>query len=585
MKTDLFSVLSRDLNELFNDHEEQNVVIQVGDEVNYKEFYAHSIILRARCKYFKSGLSCDWVKREGNRIIFKKPNITPEVFEVILKYIYSATISYEKYDVMHLLDVLVAADELLLSEMAESIQEYLLNHKADWLQKNFTTLWRKSREFDWCGKVQECCQSIVCNEPHCLFESPEFLTLEENLVIAFLKLDNLIMEEIEIWNYLLKWGKAQIPPKEDGSPAIDDCERNWSEKDIKALGEALKGCIPHIRWFHIEPSELFNKIWPLKEIFPQDLLEEIFRHHFTPNLPIDSSTFVYYKPQRPLPFESTILQQHHIAKLANWIDRKEGDNLYTYFTMPYNFKLLVRGSRDGFGSGTFHDKCDSKGASIVVMRIRGTNEILGGYNPVHWMTGNGHLTTEDSFIFNLGRTPPDNNVEEGLSPYTWYNLNGVKISRPRRPEYAVRIKDRTCGPCFGDKDLWMTSNFNEDENCSAVKDDYDFEITSTEKFAVDEYEVFQVLKKVVIKDASNSVTTNNNENENLLGGGDDATVDATNDVDVGTVNDVNDVNDDGIDTTNAAITTNTTNVIETTTNDDYNDDDDDDDDDDDEGES
>jgi hypothetical protein len=87
MKSDLFSVLSRDLNELFNDHEEQNVIIQIGDEVNQREFYAHSIILRARCKYFKSGLSCDWVKQEGNRIIFKKPNITPEVFEVILKYV------------------------------------------------------------------------------------------------------------------------------------------------------------------------------------------------------------------------------------------------------------------------------------------------------------------------------------------------------------------------------------------------------------------------------------------------------------------------------------------------------------------
>ncbi|RIA95819.1 hypothetical protein C1645_454102 [Glomus cerebriforme] len=543
MKTDLFSVLSRDLSELFNDHEEQNVVIQIGDEMNHKEFHAHSIILRARCKYFKSGLSCDWVKREGNRIIFKKPNITPKVFEVILKYIYSATIEYEKYDVMHLLDVLVAADELLLSEMADSIQEYLLNHKAEWLQKNFTKLWRKSREFDWCGKVQECCQAVVCNEPHCLFESPEFLTLEENLVIAFLKLDNLIMKEIEIWNYLLKWGKAQIPPKEDGSPAIDDDEHKWSKENIKALGEALKGCIPHIRWFHIEPSELFNKIWPLREIFPPELLEEIFRHHFTPELPIDSSTFVYYKPQRPLPFESTILQQHHIAELANWIDRKEGKNLYTYFTMPYNFNLLVRGSRDGFSSGTFHDKCDSKGASIVVMKVRGTNEILGGYNPVHWMTGNGHLTTEDSFIFNLGKTgdKAEERSTESTSSYTWYNLNGIKISRPRRPEYAVRIKDRTCGPCFGDKDLWMTSNFNEDENCSAVKDDYDFEIASTEKFAVDEYEVFQVLKKVVVKDVTNSVTKNNNEDgsltENSTGSG-DATLDGTNDRNESNMNDL-----------------------------------------------
>ncbi|CAI2162335.1 14202_t:CDS:2 [Funneliformis geosporum] len=449
MKSDLFSVLSRDLNELLSEHEEQNVVIQIGNEVNYKEFYAHSIILRARCKYFKSGLSCDWVKREGNRIIFKKPNITPEVFEVIL----NATIAYEKYDVMHLLDVLVAADELLLSEMAESIQEYLLNHKAEWLQKNFTKLWRKSREFDWCGKVQECCQAIVCNEPHCLFESSEFLTLEENLVIAFLKLDNLIMKEIEIWNYLLKWGKAQIPPKEDGSPAIDDDESKWTKDDINVLGKALKGCIPHIRWFHIEASELFNKIWPLKDIFPPELLEEIFRHHFTSESHLSSidSSFIYYKPQRPLPFESTILQQHHVAKLANWID----------------------------------------------------------------------LTTDHDM--------------EGESSSTWDNLNEFKISRPRRSEYAIRIKDRTCGPCFGDKDLWMTCNFNEDENCSAIKDDYEFEITPTEKFSVDEYEVFQVLNKIIIKDVvSNENNNNNNDEEQAenLADGDNSTANETNVEDV-----------------------------------------------------
>ncbi|CAG8459940.1 12107_t:CDS:2 [Funneliformis caledonium] len=472
MKSDLFSVLSRDLNELLSEHEEQNVIIQIGNEVNYKEFYAHSIILRARCKYFKSGLSCDWVKREGNRIIFKKPNITPEVFEVILKYIYSATIAFEKYDVMHLLDVLVAADELLLSEMAESIQEYLLNHKAEWLQKDFTKLLRKSQEFDWCGKVQECCQAIVCNDPLCLFESSEFLTLEENLVISFLKLDNLIMKEIEIWNYLLKWGKSQIPPKEDGSPAIDDDESKWTKDDIHILGKALKGCIPHIRWFHIEPNLLFNKIWPLKDIFPPELLGEIFRYYFTSksNLTSIDSSFIYYKPQRPLPFESSILQQLHVAKLANWIDRKDGrnDTPYTYYNIPYNLKLL------------------------------------------------------------------------GDTPCTWDNLNEFKISRPRRSEYAIRIKDRTCGPCFGDKDLWMTSNFNEDENCSAVKDDYELEITPTEKFSVDEYEVFQVLNKIIIKDVVSNENNNDNNDEEQAGnlaGGDNSTA---NEVNVENVEDVTD---------------------------------------------
>ncbi|CAG8470858.1 12780_t:CDS:2 [Funneliformis mosseae] len=287
-------------------------------------------------------------------------------------YIYSATIAFEKYDVMHLLDVLVAADELLLSEMAESIQEYLLNHKAEWLQKDFTKLLRKSQEFDWC---------------------------------------------------------------EDGSPAIDDDESKWTKDDIHILGKALKGCIPHIRWFHIEPSLLFNKIWPLKDIFPPELLGEIFRHHFTykSNLTSIDSSFIYYKPQRPLPFESSILQQLHVAKLANWIDRT-----------------------------------------------------------------------------------PDNDLE-GDTPCTWDNLNEFKISRPRRSEYAIRIKDRTCGPCFGDKDLWMTSNFNEDENCSAVKDDYELEITPTEKFSVDEYEVFQVLNKIIIKDVVSNENNNDNNDEEQAG--------------------------------------------------------------------
>ena len=41
MKSDLFSVLSRDLNELFNDPEEKNVVIQIGDEINRKEYKLH----------------------------------------------------------------------------------------------------------------------------------------------------------------------------------------------------------------------------------------------------------------------------------------------------------------------------------------------------------------------------------------------------------------------------------------------------------------------------------------------------------------------------------------------------------------
>ena len=43
------------------------------------------IILSARSDYFKAALSSRWAKRENGIIIFDKPNISPPVFEILLK--------------------------------------------------------------------------------------------------------------------------------------------------------------------------------------------------------------------------------------------------------------------------------------------------------------------------------------------------------------------------------------------------------------------------------------------------------------------------------------------------------------------
>ena len=79
------SNLSKDLYSILNNADDFNVIIQVGENQDVKEFHAHSVILRARCSYFKSALSTDWIIKKNNMIIFNKPNITPTVFEMILK--------------------------------------------------------------------------------------------------------------------------------------------------------------------------------------------------------------------------------------------------------------------------------------------------------------------------------------------------------------------------------------------------------------------------------------------------------------------------------------------------------------------
>ncbi|POG59898.1 hypothetical protein GLOIN_2v1487449 [Rhizophagus irregularis DAOM 181602=DAOM 197198] len=63
-------------------------IIQVGEN-NIKEFRAHSIVLRARSPYFKTSHSVNWITRENNMFIFNKLNVTPIVYEMILKYIYT----------------------------------------------------------------------------------------------------------------------------------------------------------------------------------------------------------------------------------------------------------------------------------------------------------------------------------------------------------------------------------------------------------------------------------------------------------------------------------------------------------------
>ncbi|CAG8532388.1 17536_t:CDS:2, partial [Dentiscutata erythropus] len=76
--------LSDDMAELLNTGAGYDVVIQVGEEPNVKEFRTHSVMLAARCPYFQTALSSKWAKKQGDIFVFRKPNISPRTFKEIL---------------------------------------------------------------------------------------------------------------------------------------------------------------------------------------------------------------------------------------------------------------------------------------------------------------------------------------------------------------------------------------------------------------------------------------------------------------------------------------------------------------------
>ena len=62
-----------------------NVIIHIGEEPNSKEFHAHSVILRCRSEYFIKIFSAENIEKKDGKYVIKKPNISPQAFDIILK--------------------------------------------------------------------------------------------------------------------------------------------------------------------------------------------------------------------------------------------------------------------------------------------------------------------------------------------------------------------------------------------------------------------------------------------------------------------------------------------------------------------
>ena len=63
----------------------------------------------------------------------------------------------------------------------------------------------------------------------------------------------------------------------------------------------------------------------------------------------------------------------------------------------------------------FHEKCDNKGATIVVVKIKGSEKIVGGYNPFDWDISERYKITRDSFIFSFTNRMNIKTVKVGYS--------------------------------------------------------------------------------------------------------------------------------------------------------------------------
>ncbi|CAB4411624.1 unnamed protein product [Rhizophagus irregularis] len=262
--------LSKNLLEVLNDDEYHDVTIEVGIDPYIKIFRAHTIILYYRSPHLKRILSTNKKKNDETLTQVKLPNISPEIFQIVLRYIYGGRISLKKCDTYNIIKILIAANELNLEELIIYIQSFLIKNKTKWMEENFDLVYQTSFENNSFLELQKYCTNLISDEPDKIFNSPKFFSIPEKLLISLIQNDYLEMNEVQIWEKVIKWGFSQHP--EFPSNFTD-----YSKDELKTLKNTLQHCISFIRFYNLSSGEFMDKVLPYRKLLPKELYEDLLK--------------------------------------------------------------------------------------------------------------------------------------------------------------------------------------------------------------------------------------------------------------------------------------------------------------------
>src|SRR2546430_584968 len=133
-------------------------------------------------------------------------------------------------------------NEFKIKSLISHVQEILTENHTEYLQQNpiyFLEISFNNENFIdlWDFFLKNLCKKFL--------NSDDFINLKEPLLMLMLKSDDLNVDEIEIWENLLKWIFVQ--------QNINNDPTKWSKEDIKKLEDELQRFLPLIRFYDIKP--------------------------------------------------------------------------------------------------------------------------------------------------------------------------------------------------------------------------------------------------------------------------------------------------------------------------------------------
>ncbi|GBB98685.1 hypothetical protein RclHR1_00330012 [Rhizophagus clarus] len=475
------SGLSKDFSSILNDADDFNVIIQVGENNDVKEFRAHSVVLRARSAYFKGALSNEWVTKKDGIILYNKPNITPTIFDLVLKYIYTGELDLEKFRSKDVLELLVASDELVLDELLEHVQDYLIKKRTTWVkEKNSVLVLDTAFRLMSCKRLQDFCLNLICINPQPFITSDIFLSLDKDILYSLLEREDLQIDENVVWEYLIKWGIEQTPCliSTDSSDIT-----KWNNENYEELKKTLDKFIPLIRFVEISPTVYHDKVKPYKHIIPNNIIKEI--EEFYSKGTLQNATILLPRA-RKTQFKSKIIKKNLIPTIINWINKRDAKIIPDKNDLSYKFGLIYRGSKDEINNNSFQKKCHMKEPILVLIKCKNSRRIFGGY------TSTGFHRVFDDFERHSYRIRNNHSstLSNGNFIFTFEKNDDTQNMSLSRVKSHCNIFNNYHGFNFGKSILYMQHNtlyVNYDFH-------YDHKKRCSGKYIIEEIEAFRVVK-------------------------------------------------------------------------------------------
>lgn len=179
------------------------------------------------------------------------------------------------------------------------------------------------------------------------------------------------------------------------------------------------------------------------------------------------------------------------TKILKFEDKIEFESVLKSKKLDGKWKLLYRGSRDGFRAGDFHSRCDNKPNTLTLMKTT-NGEIFGGFTRAEWDRSDQYKSDGHAFVFSLTRS-----------------LKGSLVFDLKSGSFDKSIYcGSSNGPVFGEgPDLFVSDRSNSVANNSYLKLGHTYThpklknvssahassilVTGLQRFQIKEIEVFQ----------------------------------------------------------------------------------------------